>query len=92
MGKYPLIDNGRVGLEIGVRVALRLLGVKRQACGARLYGLSVESVLKRLDAWIGLWPLQIRSSQYFQAPSAGQHMQNHAAAMEEQTWNSIHQH
>jgi hypothetical protein len=50
MGKYPLIDNGRVGLEIGVRVALCLLGVKRQACSARLYGLSLESVLKRLGA------------------------------------------
>jgi hypothetical protein len=50
MGKYPLVGNGRDGLEIGVRVALSLLGVKRQACGGRLYGLSVESVLKRLGA------------------------------------------
>jgi hypothetical protein len=48
MGKYPLVDNGRDGLEIGVRVALRMRGVKRQACSGRLYGLSGESVLKRL--------------------------------------------
>jgi hypothetical protein len=83
MGKYPLIDNGRDGLEIGVRVALCLLRVKRQARGGGLYGLRVRSVLKRHGArTIGrlATPVPERTRKIF------------AAAREEQIWNSIQQH
>jgi hypothetical protein len=87
MGKYPLVDNGRDGLEIGVRVALRLLRVKRQARGGRLYGLRGRSVLKRL----GAWPLTL-VHQSISTPGAGITRKIFAAAMEEQIWNSIQQH
>ncbi|WP_221041536.1 hypothetical protein, partial [Pseudomonas savastanoi] len=47
-GQYPLIGKGRNGRKIGIRVAFRLLRVKGQARHGALYGLSLESMLKRL--------------------------------------------
>ncbi|RML20111.1 hypothetical protein APX70_01766 [Pseudomonas syringae pv. maculicola] len=42
------MGKGRNGHKIGIRVALRVLPVKGQVCHGALYGLSPESMLKRL--------------------------------------------